>query len=95
MLFNSVIFITIFLPLGLFGWFLLQKLENPFPAKLFLVGMSFWFYGYYNVFYLWILLASLAGNYFVSLLLAGRPARTAKGPGGLRDSGESGAFVLL
>ena len=72
MLFNSVIFITVFLPLGLLGWFLLQKLENPFPAKLFLVGMSFWFYGYYNVFYLWILLASLAGNYFVSLLLAGR-----------------------
>ncbi len=72
MLFNSVIFIAVFLPLGLLGWFLLQRLENPFFAKLFLVGMSFWFYGYYNLQYLWILLASLAGNYLVSLLLEKR-----------------------
>lgn len=72
MLFNSVIFITIFLPLGLLGWFLLQKLENPLFAKLFLVGMSFWFYGYYNLHYLWILLVSLAGNFLVSLLLERR-----------------------
>lgn len=74
MLFNSVIFITIFLPLGVLGWFLLQKLENPSYAKLFLVGMSFWFYGYYNRYYLWILLASLAGNYFLSWLLEGQHA---------------------
>ncbi|MCI9336197.1 MAG: MBOAT family protein [Lachnospiraceae bacterium] len=72
MLFNSVIFITLFLPLGLMGWFLLQRLRNPFFAKLFVVGMSFWFYGYYNVYYLWILLASLAGNYLISLLLERR-----------------------
>ena len=29
MLFNSVIFIVLFLPMALAGWFLLQKLENP------------------------------------------------------------------
>lgn len=69
MLFNSVIFITVFLPLALLGWFLLQKLENPAWAKAFLIGMSFWFYGYYNVSYLWILLVSLAGNYAFSFLL--------------------------
>ncbi|WP_300847124.1 MBOAT family protein [uncultured Acetatifactor sp.] len=69
MLFNSVIFITAFLPLALLGWFLLQKLENPAWAKAFLIGMSFWFYGYYNVSYLWILLVSLAGNYAFSFLL--------------------------
>lgn len=68
MLFNSVIFITAFLPLALAGWFLLQKLESPLPAKFFLTGMSFWFYGYYNIRYLWILLVSLTGNYIVSLL---------------------------
>ena len=66
MLFNSVIFITIFLPLALVGWFLLQKLENPIPAKAFMVGMSLWFYGYYNIHYLWILLISLGFNYLLS-----------------------------
>ena len=69
MLFNSVIFIAVFLPLSLAGWYLLQKLENPVPAKLFLIGMSFWFYGYYNISYLWILLASLCFNYLVSGLM--------------------------
>lgn len=69
MLFNSVIFIMLFLPVALTGWFLLQRLENPAFAKLFLIGMSFWFYGYYNIAYLWILLASLGLNYGVSALL--------------------------
>ncbi len=68
MLFNSVIFITLFLPLALLGWFMLQKLGNPAYAKAFLVGMSFWFYGYYNVYYLWILAASMAANYLLSML---------------------------
>lgn len=70
MLFNSLVFITVFLPLALAGWFLLQKLENPGFAKAFLIGMSFWFYGYYNVRYLWILLISLGWNYAVSGLFA-------------------------
>lgn len=68
MLFNSVIFITVFLTLALLGWYLLQKLENPSYAKVFLIGMSFWFYGYYNIKYLWILLVSLVFNYCVSAL---------------------------
>ncbi|MGN0167176.1 MAG: MBOAT family O-acyltransferase [Acetatifactor sp.] len=69
MLFNSVIFITLFLPLALLGWFLLQRLENPAFAKCFMIGMSFWFYGYYNIQYLWILVASLIFNYFISICL--------------------------
>lgn len=69
MLFNSVFFIIIFLPVTLSGWFLLQKLKNPVFSKLFMIGMSFWFYGYYNLSYLWILTASLAFNYTVSALL--------------------------
>ena len=32
---------------------------------------SAWFYGYYNVSYRWILLASLGLNYGISLLLGG------------------------
>lgn len=69
MLFNSTTFICIFLPLCLVGWYGLQKLENPAPAKVFLVAMSFWFYGYYNTYYLSILLVSIGFNYVLSLLL--------------------------
>ena len=69
MLFNSIIFISVFLPIALLGWFLLQRLENPIYAKLFIVGMSFWFYGYYNLFYLWILLASIFFNFMFSVLM--------------------------
>ena len=68
MLFNSVIFISIFLPVAVLGWYLLQKLENPAFAKAFMIGMSFWFYGYYNISYLWVLLVSLCFNYGVSAL---------------------------
>lgn len=69
MLFNSVIFIVTFLPLALLGWFCLQKLNNPFYAKLFLFGVSLWFYGYYNPWYLLVLLFSLFVNYGCSFLL--------------------------
>lgn len=68
MLFNSTFFIIIFLPLALIGWFLLQKIANPIYSKLFLFGISLWFYGYYNPWYLFILLFSLFANYFISFL---------------------------
>jgi len=68
MLFNSLIFIAIFLPIALIGWYGLQKVENPVYAKIFLVGMSLWFYGYFNVHYLAILLVSVLANYGCSKL---------------------------
>lgn len=68
MLFNSLIFITVFLPIALVGWYSLQKLENATYAKIFLVGMSLWFYGYFNVRYLAILLVSVLLNYACSRL---------------------------
>ncbi len=67
MLFNSVFFLTVFLPITLAGWYLLQQFRNPAYAKVFLIGMSLWFYGYYNVSYLWILLASMGFNYVLSV----------------------------
>lgn len=66
MLFNSVIFIMVFLPLCLAGWYLLQKIENPIYAKIFLFFMSLWFYGYYNPSYLFVLLGSLLVNFLFS-----------------------------
>lgn len=78
MLFNSVVFIMIFLPLSLVGWFLLQKLSNPIYAKLFLIGMSFWFYGYYNPSYLVLLICSLLLNFMCSLLFEKVPKKRRK-----------------
>lgn len=78
MLFNSVIFISLFLPIALIGWFLLNRLGYSGCAKVFLTGMSLWFYGYYNVSYLWILLGSILFNYGISVLLERAGARTAR-----------------
>ena len=68
MLFNSTFFILYFLPAVLVDWHLLQKMDNPIYSKVFLVGMSLWFYGYYNPWYLFILLFSVFANYFFSYL---------------------------
>lgn len=82
MLFNSVFFITLFLPAALLGWHLLWRMGRPGCAKVFLTGMSLWFYGYYNIHYLWILLCSLFFNYGISfLMLKAERGQTAKGPG--------------
>lgn len=69
MLFNSVVYITIFQPVVIGGFYLLQKLKNPVWAKLFLFGMSLVFYGYYNLSYVGILIASLFLNYGCSTFL--------------------------
>ncbi|MCM1135114.1 MAG: MBOAT family protein [Clostridium sp.] len=69
MLFNSYIFVFLFLPLTLGGWYLLNHFKAYEPAKLFLAGMSLWFYGYFNVYYLAVIIASILGNYFLSFLI--------------------------
>lgn len=69
MLFNSYIFIFLFLPLTLAGWYLLNRLKAWEGAKVFLAGMSLWFYGYFNVYYLAIIVASILGNYLLSCLM--------------------------
>lgn len=93
MLFNSVIFLTLFLPLVLVGWYLLQQLKNPTYAKVFLLGMSLWFYGYYNVSYLGILVFSLLFNYGLSILF--ERSKQAKGRRLLLAGGIVGNLGLL
>ncbi|MCH5275124.1 MAG: MBOAT family protein [Lachnospiraceae bacterium] len=72
MLFNSYIFIFLFLPLALAGYFVLNHFKCYELGKLFLVGMSLWFYAYFHLSYLWILLCSIALNYICHLLLIHR-----------------------
>ena len=75
MLFNSYIFIFIFLPLALLGWYGLNHNKKYEPAKVFLAGMSLWFYGYFNVYYLAVILTSIGLNYLLSYLLTKIPAK--------------------
>lgn len=65
MLFNSYIFILIFIPLAIAGYFLLNRINRPKLASVFLTLMSFWFYGYNNRYYLLILIGSILVNYLV------------------------------
>ncbi len=69
MLFNSYIFIFLFLPVAFSGYFLLNHIRKYQAAKCFLVGMSLWFYAYFRFSYLWVILLSIAVNYFFHCLL--------------------------
>lgn len=69
MLFNSFIFVLIFLPLVIGGYFLLNHIKKFDTALVFLLGMCFWFYGFFNISYLCILILSLIFNYSVGVLI--------------------------
>ena len=72
MLFNSYLFIFLFLPIALSGYFLLNRLKHYTVAKYFLTGMSLWFYAYFNISYLGIIAASVTFNYLCHLLILKR-----------------------
>lgn len=63
MLFNSYLFIFLFLPLTLVCYYGLNHRNRPKAALLFLTFMSFLFYGYGNIPCLLIFLASIFLNY--------------------------------
>ena len=62
MLFNSYIFIFMFLPLCVLGFYLLKDTKTD-TAKAWLIAFSLWFYGYFNLYYLAIMIGSVAVNY--------------------------------
>lgn len=65
MLFNSYVFILLFFPLCLIGYYGLNYLKKYDLAQLFLLIMSLWFYAYFNMSYLLIILASICFNFFI------------------------------
>ncbi|MBR1650578.1 MAG: MBOAT family protein [Lachnospiraceae bacterium] len=69
MLFNSQFFIFIFLPICLVVWYLLRKFKRYNLSLAFLIGMSLWFYGYFDIHYLYIIILSIAINYLISFLI--------------------------
>ena len=68
MLFNSYIFLLFFLPVCLLGYFGLNRMGRYKTAQVFLLGMSLWFYGYFNLDYLWIIMTSIVINYLINRL---------------------------
>ena len=69
MLFNSYIFVLLFLPSCLAGYFALNHFRFERGASYFLLGMSLWFYAYFNIKYLPIILFSICFNFFFHRLL--------------------------
>ncbi|RUM68585.1 MAG: MBOAT family protein, partial [Sulfurovum sp.] len=65
MLFNSYIFIFVFLPVSFFVYFLLLQKRYKTAAKGFLVIASLFFYAWWNIHYLPIILSSMLFNYFM------------------------------
>lgn len=65
MLFNSYVFVFIYLPACLLGYYLLSGKREKKWAKIWLIAMSLWFYGSFQPMYLLILSGSVVFNYGV------------------------------
>jgi alginate O-acetyltransferase complex protein AlgI len=65
MLFNSYVFIFLFLPITLAVFFVIGRRSHYRLALAWLVASSFFFYAYWNPPYLLLILASIAFNYAV------------------------------
>lgn len=80
MLFNSYIFILLFLPMALILYYALNHYNCSRLAGVALVLMSLWFYAYFHPAYLLILAGSVLVNYWVVLLMkrAGSSGRIRK-----------------
>ena len=65
MLFNSYVYILLFLPLVWIVYFLLNKYKLSLLSRSFLVFASIFFYSFWNIKYLPLLLSSLLVNYSI------------------------------
>lgn len=69
MLFNSYIFILLFLPIALIGYFGINRMGRYQMALFFLCIMSLWFYAYFNPKYLLLIGTSILINFCLSRLI--------------------------
>ena len=72
MLFNSYIFIFIFLPFTLIGYFFLNKKQLYLAARIWLVLASLFYYSYWKIYYLPIILSSVTINYVIARAITAR-----------------------
>ncbi|MCR8696442.1 hypothetical protein CSUIS19073_04245 [Campylobacter sp. RM19073] len=66
MIFSSYAFIFGFLPIMLFGFYLLKYLKYHRLSNIFLVLGSLFFYGFWNLIYIPLLLGSILINYIIA-----------------------------
>lgn len=93
MLFHSHLFVFLFLPLTLLGWYGLHYIKKEKTAQVFLIAMSLWFYAYLNIHYLWMLLGSCLVNWTLSALMQKKESVSTDAAGSVSDEvlAESGS----
>lgn len=74
MLFNSQIFLIVFLPLTLLAWYRLS--ENRGQREWLLIAASIFFYGYWDYRLVPLLVVSIIANWLFARAMSGRGART-------------------
>lgn len=77
MLFNSFIFLTLFLPPALAGYYLLGQ-RTPRAAAAWLCGASIVFYGWWNPAFVGLLVGSIVFNYAMSCAIVAAPAKSGR-----------------
>ncbi len=77
MLFNSYIFILLFFPFALIGYYGLNRLKYPAYAKLFLIALSVLFCAYHHPFFALVLIGSVVINYILAgcMIKGGKPSK--------------------
>ena len=78
MVFSSYVFILLFLPAVLVIYYLLSFIQNSVYQRLFLIGASLFFYGYYSVKYLLLIIASILANYIIAILIQNTSGKSSK-----------------
>jgi alginate O-acetyltransferase complex protein AlgI len=63
LLFNSYLFIFLFLPITLIGFLVISRFCHHKMVLLWLVGASLFFYSWWNPFYLWLIIISILSNF--------------------------------
>ncbi|MGD9069911.1 MAG: MBOAT family protein, partial [Methyloceanibacter sp.] len=69
MVFSSLEFIYLFLPVTLAGFLILRHFESERGIIAWLIGASLFFYGWWNPWYLVLLIGSVLVNYGLHRLL--------------------------
>ena len=78
MLFNSIPFIFFFLPISVIGYYILVQKRIILGARLWLVAASLFFYAYWNVYYLPLILISMAVNFTIGSTISAPETRINK-----------------
>ncbi|HXZ96485.1 MAG TPA: MBOAT family protein, partial [Burkholderiales bacterium] len=92
MLFNSYPFLFAFLPITLLGFYLIARASHTLAAA-WLAAASFVFYGWWNPWYVILLMISIACNFAVGLAILRRQGQ--RGSGRLLAFGVTANLLLL